>query len=33
MTSSNIEVGVICGDRKFRVLKASEVKDYLEEVE
>jgi 20S proteasome subunit alpha 2 len=29
----NIEVGVIGADRKFRVLSAAEVADYLQEVE
>jgi len=33
MTNSNIEVGVIREDRKFCVLTADQVKDYLEEVE
>ena len=33
MTSTNIEVGVIGEDRKFRVLTPAQVKDYLEEAE
>ena len=33
MTENNIEVGIIGEDRKFRVLTAAEVKDYLEEAE
>eukprot|EP00339_Tiarina_fusa_P016438 CAMPEP_0116996894 /NCGR_PEP_ID=MMETSP0472-20121206/535_1 /TAXON_ID=693140 ORGANISM="Tiarina fusus, Strain LIS" /NCGR_SAMPLE_ID=MMETSP0472 /ASSEMBLY_ACC=CAM_ASM_000603 /LENGTH=69 /DNA_ID=CAMNT_0004695641 /DNA_START=531 /DNA_END=740 /DNA_ORIENTATION=+ len=33
MTSTNIEVGVIGSDRIFKVLKPSEIRDYLEEVE
>ena len=33
MTSTNIEVGVIGEDRKFKVLTPAQVKDYLEEAE
>lgn len=33
MTSSNIELGVIGADRKFRVLTAAEVSDYLAEAD
>ena len=33
MTCDNIEVGIIDSTRQFRVLTASEVKDYLEEAE
>jgi 20S proteasome subunit alpha 2 len=33
MTEENIEVGVITTDRKFRVLSAAEVRDYLLEME
>lgn len=33
MTENNIEIGVIGEDRKFRVLTASQVKDYIGEVE
>lgn len=32
LTGSNIEVAVIGPDRKFRVLSASEVADYLQEM-
>ena len=31
MTENNIEVGIIKEDRKFRVLSALEVRDYLDE--
>jgi len=34
MTSTNIEIGIIGStDKTFKVLKASEIKDYLDEVE
>jgi len=33
MTSSNVEIGIVGEDRIFRVLTASEVNDYLQEVE
>jgi 20S proteasome subunit alpha 2 len=33
MTASNIEIGVIGKDLKFRVLTAAEVRDYLEEAD
>ena len=33
ISGNNIEIGVIGEDRKFRVLSASEVADYLSEVE
>lgn len=33
VSSSNIEVGVIGADRRFRVLTEAEVADYLQEVE
>mmetsp|Transcript_112811 Transcript_112811/g.313606 ORF Transcript_112811/g.313606 Transcript_112811/m.313606 type:complete len:236 (+) Transcript_112811:212-919(+) len=33
MTSTNIELGVIGTDKKFRVLTPAEVKDYLEETD
>ena len=33
MTEFNIEVGVVGEDKKFRVLSASEVRDYLDEAE
>uniref|UniRef100_A0A7S3VR73 Proteasome subunit alpha type n=1 Tax=Dunaliella tertiolecta TaxID=3047 RepID=A0A7S3VR73_DUNTE len=33
VSSSNIEVGIIGADRKFRVLSEAEVADYLQEVE
>eukprot|EP00955_Chlamydomonas_euryale_P081371 363566-Chlamydomonas_euryale.AAC.4 len=33
VSGSNIEVGIIGPDRKFRVLTEAEVSDYLEEVE
>lgn len=33
MTSTNIELGVIGADKKFRVLTAAEVADYLAEAE
>lgn len=33
VSGSNIEVGVIGPDRKFRVLTEAEVSDYLQEVE
>lgn len=33
ISGSNIEVAVVGDDHKFRVLTASEVSDYLEEVE
>ena len=33
ISGSNIEVAVVGEDGKFRVLSASEVSDYLEEVE
>lgn len=33
MTASNIEVAVVGDDKKFRVLTADEVKDYLEETD
>lgn len=33
MTAKNIEVGVVDKEMKFRVLKASEIADYLEEAE
>ena len=33
MSEQNIELGVIGEDRKFRVLSASEVRDYIGEVE
>lgn len=33
VTSENIEVAVVGPDKLFKVLTASEVKDYLEEVE
>ena len=33
MTEFNIEVGVVGEDKKFRVLTASEVRDYLDEAE
>jgi len=33
MTSTNIEIGLIGSDKVFTVLKPSEVKDYLDEVE
>ena len=33
LAGDNIEVGVIGPDRKFRVLSAAEVTDYLQEVE
>ncbi len=31
MSAANIEVGIIGEDRKFRVLRESEVKDYIED--
>lgn len=31
MTENNIEVGIIREDKQFRILSASEVKDYLDE--
>lgn len=31
MNSHNVEVGIIGEDRKFRVLKPSEVKDHIED--
>ena len=31
MTSSNIEVGIVGADKKFRVLSADEVAEYLAE--
>jgi len=33
MNEINIEIGIIGTDRKFRVLSAAEVKDYLKEAE
>lgn len=33
MTSTNIEVGIVGKDGVFKVLKPSEIKDYLDEVE
>ena len=33
ISGSNIEIGVIAADRKFRVLTAAEVADYLAEVD
>jgi len=33
MDENNIEIGVVGEDRKFRILSAAEVKDYLSEVE
>jgi 20S proteasome subunit alpha 2 len=33
MTSTNIEIGIVGKDKKFRVLTAAEVKDYLEEAD
>ena len=33
MTENNIEIGVVQDNGEFRVLSASEVKDYLGEVE
>ncbi len=33
MTSTNVEIGIIGPDRKFRVLTAAEVADYLAEAE
>ena len=33
MTASNIEIGIVGKDRKFRVLTAAEVRDYLEEAD
>lgn len=32
MTSTNIEVGIIGQDKTFRILRPSEIKDYLDEV-
>jgi 20S proteasome alpha/beta subunit len=32
MSSSNIEVGVVREDRKFHVLTAAQVKEYLDEL-
>jgi len=31
MNSSNVEVGIIGEDRKFRILRESEVQDYIED--
>jgi 20S proteasome subunit alpha 2 len=33
MTSSNIELGIIGADRKFRILTPAEVADYLAEAD
>ena len=33
ITEDNIEIGVVADDRKFRVLSAQEVRDYIKEVE
>jgi len=33
MTEHNIEIAVVGEDRKFRILKPAEVKDYLQEVQ
>jgi hypothetical protein len=33
MSSTNIEVGIVGSDMQFKVLKPSQVKDYLDEVE
>lgn len=33
ITEDNIEIGIVGQDRKFRVLSAAEVRDYVKEVE
>ena len=33
ISAENIEIGVVGADRKFNILTASEIADYLEEVE
>ena len=33
MTSTNIEIGIVGADRKFRILTAAEIADYLAEAE
>merc|ERR1712032_1459843 len=33
ITADNIEIGIVSDDRKFKVLSAAEVQDYLGEVE
>lgn len=33
LTGENIEIGIVGPDRKFRVLTAAEISDYLQEVE
>lgn len=33
MNSTNIEIGIVDKDMAFRLLKPSEIKDYLAEVE
>jgi len=33
ISAENIEIGIVGADRKFRILTASEIADYLEEVE